>query len=530
MGQRAHGGGGGAIAAGHVVSAEAGAVVLAAGGNACDALVAAALASWVAEPTLTGPCGGGFLVYREAATGRVAVLDFFAAAPGLDAARPGRAMDAWDVEFGTAVQRFWFGVGSCAVPGTAAGVGAAHARWGSLPWASLVEPAIALASSGVVVSEQQAIVARILAGILTSTPGAREVFAPTGALLEAGDVQPQPALARTLARLAEHGVDDLYRGGLAAEVARFFAEAGGTLGAADLAAYRVISRRPLVGRYRDVRIVANPPPSSGGTLVGHALAVQDRLASPADPLGLDAARTLAVVLREAERRRTPAFARALRRGGARRLLDEELVAEAAGSVARELAGAARPVVVGHAPNGTTHISVVDARGNAAAMTCSTGCGSGVFVGDTGLHMNNMLGEEDLTGGRPLAPGARLTSMMTPALLTWPDGSEAVVGSSGSARIRSALQRVITALVDHGCGAREAIDLPRVHPSAAGLDCEHGFPEEVLDALEAAGEPVVRWPDRNVYFGGTQVARRHRDGTLEAAGDPRRGGHGMVVEA
>jgi len=529
MGRAAHGGGGGAIAAGHVVSAEAGAAVLAAGGNACDALVAAGLASWVAEPTLTGPCGGGFLVYRDAASGRVAVLDFFAAAPGLDGRRPARPMDAWDVEFGTAVQRFWFGVGSCAVPGTAAGLGAAHRRWGAMPWAALVAPAIELAATGVVVSEQQAVVARILAGILTSTAGARDVFAPAGALVQAGDVQPQPALGRTLARLAEHGVDDLYRGGLAAEVAGFFAEEGGTLGAADLAAYRVISRRPLVGRYRDVGLVTNPPPSSGGTLLGHALAVQDRLPPPAHPLGLDAARTLAVVLREAERRRTPAFARALRRGGARRLLDDEHVSAAAASAARELTGGPEPVVVGHAPHGTTHISVVDARGNAAAMTCSTGCGSGVFVGDTGLHMNNMLGEEDLTGGRPLPPGARLTSMMTPALLTWPDGTEAVVGSSGSARIRSALQRVVTALVDHGCDPREAIDLPRVHPSAAGLDCEHGFPDEVLEALAAVGEPVVRWPDRNVYFGGTQVARRRRGGALEAAGDPRRGGHGIVVQ-
>ena len=100
-------------------------------------------------------------------------------------------------------------------------------------------------------------------------------------------------------------------------------------------------------------------------------------------------------------------------------------------------------------------------------------------------------------------------------------------SSGSARIRSALHRVVTALIDHDLPPREAIELPRIHPSSAGLDCEHGFPGETLVALEAAGELVVRWPDRNIYFGGTQVALS-RHGLLAAAGDPRRGGHGIVV--
>src|SRR5690606_4670607 len=123
----------------------------------------------------------------------------------------------------------------------------------------------------------------------------------------------------------------------------------------------------------------------------------------------------------------------------------------------------------------------------------------------------------------------LTSMMTPALLQWPDGSEAVVGSSGSSRIRAALHRVVTGLIDHGASPAEAIALPRIYPSAAGLDCEPGFPDATVDAVEAAGEPVIRWLDRNVYFGGTQVARR-RGGRLDAAGDPRRGGHGIVVGA
>jgi gamma-glutamyltranspeptidase/glutathione hydrolase len=162
------------------------------------------------------------------------------------------------------------------------------------------------------------------------------------------------------------------------------------------------------------------------------------------------------------------------------------------------------------------------------MTSSTGCGSGVFAGATGLHLNNMLGEEDLTGhGRP-RPGERLTSMMAPTIAEGPDGAVLVAGSSGSARIRSAMHRVLVALIEHGLEPREAVDLPRIHVTAAGLDCEHGFPAETLAELERLGERVISWPDRNLYFGGAQVATL-RAGRFAAAGDPRRGGGAVVVE-
>jgi gamma-glutamyltranspeptidase/glutathione hydrolase len=173
------------------------------------------------------------------------------------------------------------------------------------------------------------------------------------------------------------------------------------------------------------------------------------------------------------------------------------------------------------------VSVVDMAGNAASMTSSTGCGSGVFVGETGLHMNNMLGEEDLTGHHVPRAGGRLTSMMSPTIVTGPGGLVAVVGSSGSARIRSAMHRVIAGLVEHRLAPRDAVDLPRIHVGPGGLDCEVGFPEETLAGLEALGEPVVRWPDRNIYFGGAQVAVA-RGGRVDAAGDTRRGGDAVTV--
>ena len=130
----------------------------------------------------------------------------------------------------------------------------------------------------------------------------------------------------------------------------------------------------------------------------------------------------------------------------------------------------------------------------------------------------------MVAAQKLIPGMRLTSMMAPSLVLRDGRVELVLGSSGSARIRSAIVQVVVAAIDLGLPLQEAVELARVHPEDAVLDCEGGFPPETLDALEAAGEPVVRWPGRNIYFGGAQVVARTAEG-FAAAGDPRRGGVG-----
>ena len=176
--------------------------------------------------------------------------------------------------------------------------------------------------------------------------------------------------------------------------------------------------------------------------------------------------------------------------------------------------------------------MLDADGNAASLTCSTGCGSGVVVPGTGVHLNNMLGETDLNvASLELAPGMRLTSMMAPSLVLGEGGVELVLGSSGSARIRSAIVQVVVAALDLGLPLQEAVELPRVHPEGDVLDCEGGIPAETLDALEASGEQVVRWPGRNIYFGGAQVVARTRDGLRRCGRSaPRRHGHRRLTRA
>jgi gamma-glutamyltranspeptidase/glutathione hydrolase len=179
--------------------------------------------------------------------------------------------------------------------------------------------------------------------------------------------------------------------------------------------------------------------------------------------------------------------------------------------------------------GTTHISVVDGAGNAAALTCSTGSGSGVIVPGTGIHLNNMLGEYDLASGGTPTPGRRLTSMMSPTVVLGASGKpRLVVGSAGSVRLRGAIMQTIVNVVTHGLPVGEAIDRPRVHVDEPHVHCEGGFDAGTLDALEALGYDVVRWRRRNLFFGGTNGVEMLPDGSLAAAGDPRRGGAGTVV--
>jgi gamma-glutamyltranspeptidase/glutathione hydrolase len=225
---------------------------------------------------------------------------------------------------------------------------------------------------------------------------------------------------------------------------------------------------------------------------------------------------------EQARVRDDAFAEQLYNGG----LEERLLAPEALAAALDRLGGPEPVPT--PAGGTTHVSAVDADGNAASLSSSTGSGSGVIVPGTGIHLNNMLGEYDLVAGGPATPGRRLTSMMAPTVVLGEDGPRLVVGSAGSVRLRGAIMQVIVNVVAHGQGVWEAIDAPRVHVEAPHVHCEGGFHLHELDRLEAAGLDVVRWRRRNLYFGGTNAVEVRRDGTLAAAGDARRGGDGLVV--
>ncbi len=177
-----------------------------------------------------------------------------------------------------------------------------------------------------------------------------------------------------------------------------------------------------------------------------------------------------------------------------------------------------------AVRGTTHISVIDSDGNVASTSLSNGEGSGYVVGDFGFMLNNMLGEEDVAPGGVWREGTRLSSMMAPTIIMQTDGTATALGTGGSNRIRTAILQVTVNLLDRGMSLAEAVEAARLHVEKCGtLSFEAGLSNAEQEALAGASPEAHVWPKRNLFFGGVHTARRHGDGSVEGAGDPRRAG-------
>jgi gamma-glutamyltranspeptidase/glutathione hydrolase len=496
----------GVIAAGHPLTAEAGADVLRGGGNAVDAAVAAMLASFATEPLLTGFGAGGYMLVVM--PGRApALLDFFVEAPGRGADSESRAeLIPITISFGDAIQVFNIGAASVGTYGTPLGICEASARFGRVPLVDLVEPAARLARGGVEVTPAQEYVFQILADIVTSTPECAAVFAPGGRLLRAGDTVRQPELAESLERLGRDGPAPFYAGDIGAAIVDWVSARGGMLTANDLDAYAVIDREPIAVGYRGRTVLTNPPPSAGGILIARALSWLD--AEPGAP-GLE---RIVEVMARTQEERTPEFLAGLD--------NPEFV--------ERFLRDSDPAHPRDAPLGsTTHIAVLDREGSACSVTCSNGSCSGVLVPGTGVHLNNMLGEQDLNplGFHRHPPGRRLPSMMAPTAVLRDGVAELVVGSAGSNRIRSAILQTIIRVIDDGMRAPDAVQAPRVHFEDGVVYAEPGLD---TSGLEDAGWAIARFRQRNLFFGGVQAAERDRVGSFSGGGDPRRGGAAIVA--
>jgi gamma-glutamyltranspeptidase/glutathione hydrolase len=497
----------GVIAAGHPLTAQAGAEVLRAGGNAVDAAVAAMLMSFAAEPLLTGLGAGGHMLVAGAGEEPV-LLDFFVQAPAR--ARDGSAaeLEAVDVSFGDAVQVFYIGPASCGVYGAPAGVCEALARWGTAPLAQLAAPAVRLAREGVRLNAGQAYIAEILADLLRSTPECAALWAPEGRVLREGELLRNPELGDALERLASDGAEPFYSGDIARAVCDWLTARGGSLSGSELASYRAIARAPVRVGYRDREVLTNPPPSAGGTLLAYSLGLLDRGPVPPSPGDVLAA------MEAAQAERTPAFMEGLAQDGfLQRFLTAKLGPPGLGS----------PRGGSTSLGSTTHISVLDRDGRACSVTCTNGEGSGVVVPGTGIHVNNVMGEEDLNplGFHRHPAGRRMPSMMAPSIVLHRGEVELVLGSAGSNRIRSALLQTIVGVVDHGLDARAAIEAPRMHVEDGVVYHEPGIDLAARRARDPDRE-VVRFHAPNLFFGGVQAVH-NAGGRLSGAGDPRRGG-------
>jgi gamma-glutamyltranspeptidase / glutathione hydrolase len=451
-----------AVAAGHPATTAAGIEILAEGGNAADAAVAASLASCVAETVMTGLLGGGHAIYYDADGGHARNLDCFVAMPGLGTEPRDAELVHLEVPFGAEVVDYAIGPASCGVPGLPAGLVALWEMHGTLPWQRLVAPALRLAQEGVEFPPAHAACLAMLAPVMTMNEGAR-IYAPAGEILRAGERLEQPGLIAALAALAEdpHSV---YRGSIGDALMALCNERGGLVTDTDLSSYEPLWNEPVEIDYLDVRLLTR----GGLSGVPETVPRLPRLAA----LG-ETERVLALV--------------------------DVLEAPSAGG------------------GDTTNLAVVDADGNACVLTSSLGLGSGDFLPGLDLHLNSMLGEADLLRGR-LEPGTRMQSMMAPTLAF--DGSGLVLagGAAGGTRLRTALLSVIAGVLDERLAADVAVARPRFHPAPEVVNAEPGVDEAALAALEAQGRSVRRWPTPHHYFGGVSLVSRSG-----AAADLRRNG-------
>ncbi len=512
----------GAVACGHEVTASAAEAVLRDGGNAFDAIIAAFLTSCVVEPVLASLGGGGFLL-AHTADRRNLVYDFFAHTPMQPLAKAELDFYPIHADFGTTTQEFHIGRASIATPGAVKGIFSIHEDLGTMPMAVLAQPAIEAARYGVKMSAFQASILNIIAPILTATEASRRQYQSrqqSDSLIESGELFRQPQVADFIEVLASEGADLFYRGEIAHSIAGLCAH-GGQLTLQDLAGYRVELRKPASVDYQQHQVLTNPAPSCGGSLIAFALSMLEHVNIAGYPFGSGRhLQVLAEVMRLTNEARFEAQSASCEAVALQHLLDRELLE----TYRKKIAGNNRSL------RGTTHMSVMDSRGNVAGLTASNGEGCGHMIADTGVMLNNMLGEEDLNPGGfyQWHANERMTSMMAPTLVISPQGRKISMGSGGSNRLRTAILQVLVNIIDYGKSLHDAVNLPRIHFEQDLLSIEPGFAGDALEALcESFGNHKC-WQQQNLFFGGVHTVSE-LNGVFEGAGDQRRCGVAVIVE-
>lgn len=533
----------GVISAGDAETSAAGAKILRRGGNAVDAIVAAAFVSFIAEVGVVHLGGSGvaqvFKPGRNGQSSSSTVYDFFSTMPGIGRSQlPGRLdFEKVTIDFGPTTQEFYLGRGSVAVPGNIAGLCLLAEEHGLMPLQDLLEPAISLARNGVGLSEFQADTCNLLRPIYTHTDDMRQIFMKNRRMIAPGERMFIPHLTRTLEELAAGGEQYARSGGLAQAIVADQQEQGGLITAADLQQFKVGRHQPISVPYRDYEVLLPPPSSSGGVLTAFTLQLLSHFEVDQYPrhcvehlqllFEVMAATTRARPLWDslaAEYSSDEALAYFLHSTFVGRYVDE---------VKKALSGdTSFPVLSEPSPRpDTSHISVIDGDGLAVSLTTTAGESAGYVVPGTGYIPNNILGEEDLhpAGFHTLPPGKRINTMMTPTVVLCEGKIRLVVGSGGSIRIRSAVMQVLSNLLDFKMNLNKAVNSARVHLEKGVFQCEYGVDPGAMSDLESMGYRLNRWEKRSIYFGGAHSVSRTPSGRLFAAGDSRRGGSVEVVD-
>jgi gamma-glutamyltranspeptidase/glutathione hydrolase len=524
----------GLVVAGHPQATDAGLAVLKTGGNAIDAAIATSLALGVAEPYASGLGGKLMLLYYEAASGNIYVVDAMDAAGSIDVAaylkRPAEDRS--------------YGYGAACVPGLAAGLWAAHQKWGMRPWADDVQPAIALARAGFrVLPKSRDLFEEQSKKLHRGDAEIARLYLLDGELPTSGSLLPNPDLAHTLELVAQHGRDGFYRGPVAEAIAAAAAKGGGAITLADLANYSARLTEPVSVDFLDYRVESAPPPANGAAMFLPALKVLEDASFGTGPL-----RTAANLdrLGRVWRLVEPEAYRVIGDTPESRLSFERLVSPAAIRALRRKVSAtdhAQPAAAAMLDESwaesemaaTTHFIVVDLHGNVvcATQSLSVHFGAGVVPPGTGVVLNNSMSNfefKDAKNPGYLAAGRRPRSTLSPTLVLLRGQPVLAIGVPGAARIPTAMLQL---LLDHLVLHRrlgEAIGDTRFHfeiPWKPGdvetFEAEQSFPAAQAEALRALGwkidlsEPA----GRGRHFGGINAVELNPDGTLTGYADPRR---------
>ena len=502
----------GSIAAGDKTTVNAAMEILKDGGNAFDAAVCAVFTAMTSEYTLTGACGGGVMLAYPKGSEPI-VFDFFVHTPkkksvkNLDFSRIA-------VNFGPASQFFYIGKGSVAVPGNTIGLLHIHSRLGSLPLSRILEPAIQTAKSGAIINNAHEYLFKILDPILSHTKAGEILFKPNGKTIKAGERFKNPDFANYLEQIIIEGSNFLYRGDLTDKI-DVFMEDGGLLTKEDFSNYEVIERTPLKTDFNGKTIITNPMPSPGGTLIAFALKIISRK-FPGKEINN---RLLTLVMRLAQTARSEVISAKNKTDSLAEILSPIYFKRFLDFFDSEIS--LKPNKEKLCSGSTTHMSIIDSQGSAASVTTTNGEGCGYIIPDTGIMMNNILGEEDLNpdGFHNWETTKRMETMMSPTIVIGDFGPELVLGSGGSNRIRSAIKQVILNKFTKNMNLEEAIQAPRIHLEENIIHCEPGINTA---KLSFPWSTIHHWHEKNLFFGGVNAVT-----PTNAVGDPRRSGYGLV---
>jgi gamma-glutamyltranspeptidase / glutathione hydrolase len=531
----------GMVVAAQPEAAEAGAEVLAAGGNAVDAAVATALTQTAVDPQMCGIAGFGCMHVFDPKRGRHETIDFYARCPAAATA------DMWAAKLvGESDDGFGFflsdrsnelGYGSIATPVTLRGLAMALERHGTMSLDDLIQPAIRHARDGVMVRPHMAAYWGMVPtearaphqDFLTHLPATRAIYAkPDGSVRKVGEVLKNPDMARTLERIARHGAEDFFEGGIAADIAADMAAHGALMSAADIAGSKPEIAAPLWGTYRGLRIAANAPPGGGVKLI-EMLNILEHFDLAA--MGHNSAAYIATI---AEAMKIGALDRDATHGDPKfvdvpvaRLTSKGYAAEMAARIRRGEKTSVPRLVLKEAAD-TTQVCTLDRDGMAVSLTHTLGTPSGVVTEGLGFMYNGAMGAFDPRPGRAgsIAPGKARMSSMAPTIVFKGDAPFFIVGSPGGTYITPGILQAILNVVDFGMTALEAVSAPRISATSDTIWITNRILRSTEAELVRMGYPVKRSP-LTYYFGGLHGIRIV-DGKPDGAADPGRDGMAVLV--